>query len=228
MRHYFLTDIKVYRQKMNRETKSHISKETIIAVAVPEFSERGYKEASLNRICINGRISKGKLYHHFKNKDELYLSVVEESYKKLTEHLLDFKIKFHKNIEDVFMDLYKWWQAFWKMYPLYIGIFIDSRRNPPFWLREQLVEMRRDTFIKPLKLMVRDIVLYYYPEDIKLQSILVGLFITLLDYTSTVGLSKIDIYDSSTSYLDAQVPLFKRLLLTVLYGAGDDRAKELY
>lgn len=213
---------------MNRETKSRISKESIIKVAIPEFSEKGYKDASLNRICRIGNISKGRLYHHFENKDELYLAVVEESYRKLTEYILDFKIKFHKNIEDVLMDLFYWWQSFWKMYPSYTGIFIDSRRNPPFWLREELVSMRRDTFIKPLKLTVRDIVLYYYPDDVKLQSILVGLFITLIDYTSTVGLSKIDIYDTSTSFFGSQAMLFKRLLMTMLYGAGDDRAKELY
>ena len=97
---------------MNRGTKSRISKETIIKAAIPEFSEKGYKDASLNRICRIGNISKGRLYHHFENKDELYLAVVEESYRKLTEHILDFKIKFHKNIEDVLTDLFYWWQSF--------------------------------------------------------------------------------------------------------------------
>lgn len=213
---------------MNRETKSDISKKTIISVAVPEFSHKGYKEASLNRICKNGNISKGRLYHHFKDKDELYLACVEHGYNMLTEHLNEFEIKYKNDIEDVFMDLYRWWQMFWHRHPSCSGIFIDSRRNPPYHLREATVALRRETFIKPLKMILRDIVVYYYPNDAKKQAALSGIFVTLIDYTATVGLSKIDIFDSSASFFKSQETLFNRMLLTMIYGIDSEKVVALY
>ena len=49
----------------------------LLDAALSEFCERGYENASINRILAASRMSKGQLYHHFKSKEGLYLALVE-------------------------------------------------------------------------------------------------------------------------------------------------------
>lgn len=48
------------------------NRDNILNVALKEFLMKGYENSSINSICQKAGISKGGIYHHFKNKDELY------------------------------------------------------------------------------------------------------------------------------------------------------------
>ena len=58
---------------MKREEKNLQSRQRILEGALKEFSAKSYAEASLNNICNDNDISKGIIYHYFKDKDQLYL-----------------------------------------------------------------------------------------------------------------------------------------------------------
>lgn len=45
----------------------------ILNAALKEFAQKGYKDASTNEIVKTAGISKGLLFHYFKNKKELFL-----------------------------------------------------------------------------------------------------------------------------------------------------------
>ena len=62
---------------MKREERNQISRQRILESAAKEFAEKGYGLSSINVICAEGDISKGILYHYFKDKDELYLTCVQ-------------------------------------------------------------------------------------------------------------------------------------------------------
>lgn len=47
--------------------------ERILNAALKEFAQKGYENASTNEIVKSAGISKGLLFHYFKNKKELYL-----------------------------------------------------------------------------------------------------------------------------------------------------------
>jgi len=47
-------------------------KEKIINAAIVEFSQNGYEKASTNAIVKRAGVSKGLIYHYFKNKQALY------------------------------------------------------------------------------------------------------------------------------------------------------------
>jgi AcrR family transcriptional regulator len=47
-------------------------KEKIINAAIVEFSQNGYEKASTNAIVKRAGVSKGLIYHYFKNKQTLY------------------------------------------------------------------------------------------------------------------------------------------------------------
>ena len=53
---------------MKREEKNQISRQRILESAAKEFAEKGYGLSSINVICAEGDISKGILYHYFKDK----------------------------------------------------------------------------------------------------------------------------------------------------------------
>ncbi len=63
----------------------------IVEAAVAEFLEKGYDGASMEAIAKRAGISKGGLYHHFRNKDEVlvfanqvFMEPVEELMRQLT------------------------------------------------------------------------------------------------------------------------------------------------
>ncbi len=58
-----------------REPFQH--REALLAASVEAFVDRGFDGASLNAILAAAGMSKGQFYHHFRDKDELYLGVVE-------------------------------------------------------------------------------------------------------------------------------------------------------
>ncbi len=57
---------------------SMATREKILMAAFDEIYQRGFQAASLNNILKNTNITKGALYHHFKNKLELGYAVVDE------------------------------------------------------------------------------------------------------------------------------------------------------
>ena len=52
--------------------------------ALEDFSQEGYEGASLSTVFVEKGISKEIVYHHFKDKDMLYLLCVEECFRSLT------------------------------------------------------------------------------------------------------------------------------------------------
>lgn len=61
-------------------------RDPLIAAAIDEFAARGYEKASLNRILTAAGMSKGQFYHHFENKEALYMGLVERMIARKREH----------------------------------------------------------------------------------------------------------------------------------------------
>ena len=61
---------------MTQEERNIKSKTEIITATIEEFAEHGFENALLNRICRDNNISKGKIYHYFHSKEELFCECV--------------------------------------------------------------------------------------------------------------------------------------------------------
>ena len=57
------------------------TRSNILMVAATNFHQKGFKGTSLSEILQQADISKGALYHHFTNKQELLYAVIDEVYK---------------------------------------------------------------------------------------------------------------------------------------------------
>ena len=60
----------------------------ILAVGLRLFSALPYEEVSIDRIAEEAGISKGLLYHYFRNKKELFAAVIQEAAGQLLEAIL--------------------------------------------------------------------------------------------------------------------------------------------
>ena len=128
---------------MKREEKNALSRQRILDAALKEFSEKGYSGASLNTACAENNISKGIVYHYFKDKDELYLLCVAECFEALTENMKTIQENKSATIEQLLSDYFDARLRFFAENPLYLGIFLDVVLNPPTNLTAQLAKTRR-------------------------------------------------------------------------------------
>ncbi|PIA78449.1 TetR family transcriptional regulator [Gaetbulibacter sp. 4G1] len=59
-------------------------KEQIIEIATKLFSENGFENTPISKICEESNVSKGLVFHHFKSKDEL----LREIFSSTTETII--------------------------------------------------------------------------------------------------------------------------------------------
>ncbi|MFZ6005650.1 MAG: TetR family transcriptional regulator [Actinomycetota bacterium] len=67
-----------------RHERADATRQSLIAAARVLFGERGYQGTSVDEVVRAAGVTKGALYHHFRDKDELFRSVVEEVKRDVT------------------------------------------------------------------------------------------------------------------------------------------------
>lgn len=122
---------------MKQKEKSQLSKDKILKAAILEFGTKTYENASLNSICSDHNISKGLIYHYFKNKDELYLSCVGACFGAFTSHLKSGQ----GNFSDIQADIQAYLNLrhdFFQENPNYSNIFFNAVLQPPSHLVDSI------------------------------------------------------------------------------------------
>ena len=79
--------------------KDHSLDSKIIDAAKSEFLLHGFRNASLHKICQNAEITTGALYTRYKNKDALFLSLVQNFISEVSQNL--------GPIRDLYMEVQK-------------------------------------------------------------------------------------------------------------------------
>lgn len=116
---------------MKRTEKNLQTRQKIVDSALREFSEKQYGEASLNTICSEGNLSKGIIYHYFKDKEELYLLCVKECFDALTAYISGVVPIENVPIERALASYFDARIAFFEEHPLYFGVFCSAVIHPP-------------------------------------------------------------------------------------------------
>lgn len=133
---------------MKREEKNMLSRQKIIENATKEFSQQGYGLSSVNTICSTGKISKGILYHYFKDKDQIYLTCIKECFDNLTNYLKENTSLDTNNVKECFQTYFDVRYMFFKQNPLYQRLFSEAVISPPPHLQNDIKEIKKefDTF----------------------------------------------------------------------------------
>ena len=128
---------------MNREEKNALSRQRILEAALEEFSQKGYEAASLSNVCAEKGISKGIIYHHFKDKDALYLLCVEDCFDRVCAYLREAAGKLSGTEEEKLAAYFDARLRFFALQPVYLGIFAEAAFNPPPALAEEIARRRQ-------------------------------------------------------------------------------------
>lgn len=126
---------------MKREEKNKQSKDKILHYALIEFAQNGYGQGSLNAICQAGDISKGVMYHHFSDKDDIYLGCVRKCFDALTASL---KEQMEQVVDAQLSDYFAARRQFFSLHPLYQQLFFDAVITPPQHLEERIKAIKEN------------------------------------------------------------------------------------
>lgn len=133
-------------------------KEKLLEVAIDEFTIRKYEDASLNNIIKNAGVSKGTFYYHFKDKQDLYLYLLESGVKLkwefLQSHIKEFtKDSSDKDIFDTFKIQARIGVEFAKSYPKYYRLgmmFIREKGNKIYEIGKILLGSNTESLLEEM------------------------------------------------------------------------------
>ncbi len=81
-------------------------RERILVAALKEFAARGFEAASTNAIADAAGVAKGLVFHHFGNKEGLFVAVAEDAILRTTEAI--YGDASHPLPSDLFERLHLW------------------------------------------------------------------------------------------------------------------------
>lgn len=128
--------------KMKQNEKSTLSMEKIISGAIKEFGSNCFDNASINSICSENEISKGLIYHYFKNKDELYLICLKRCLDAMNESI--FPDLEGVGFEQYMSGYFEQRTRFFKENEYFRNIFFSAILQPPKHLVNQIQEVQQE------------------------------------------------------------------------------------
>lgn len=72
---------------MKKEEATYKTTAALLTIARNHFTEYGYFDVSLENIAKEGNVTRGAVYHHFKNKQGLFTAVLEIVQKDVAEQI---------------------------------------------------------------------------------------------------------------------------------------------
>ena len=92
--------------------KGEKSIEFITQCAIDEIAENG-KKTTLNSICTKYNISKGRMYHFFSSKEDLYYNCFKYSIDRITNRINKFEIDedatLERNLHNYYLEIINHW-----------------------------------------------------------------------------------------------------------------------
>jgi AcrR family transcriptional regulator len=121
-------------------------KEKIVDAALATFSKYGYDRTRMEDIAEAAKVSKGRLYLYFKNKEELFYAISERNITELKEQLSTLFTKKEDFISSAenFYENFRSNKTTTDLEKVFFEIIAESSRNPK--LRKMLYEQRIKIF----------------------------------------------------------------------------------
>ncbi|HJB74594.1 MAG TPA: TetR/AcrR family transcriptional regulator [Candidatus Eubacterium faecale] len=114
---------------MKREEKNKKSTTEIITAAIRLYAKAGNTNISLNELCRENKISKGKFYHYFSSKDDLFMVTVSYIVDDMCQDINSFYTDRNKSLEDNLKGYYAARVKYWLSHPDHFVIIYNLRSN---------------------------------------------------------------------------------------------------
>jgi TetR/AcrR family transcriptional regulator, repressor for uid operon len=131
--------------KVSTQYKTDV-KEKIVDAALVTFSKYGYDRTRMEDVAEAAKVSKGRLYLYFKNKEELFYAISERNITELKEQLSTLFTKKEDFISSAenFYENFRSNKTTIDLEKVFFEIIAESSRNPK--LRKMLYEQRIKIF----------------------------------------------------------------------------------
>ena len=204
---------------MKRDEKNMLTRRKILDGAFREFGEKSFGDASLNAICSDALLSKGIIYHYFKDKDELYLACVKECFDALTEFLGALAQMDALPIEQALSRYFDARTAFFAEHPLYLGIFCSAVMNPPVHLSPAIKESTAGFDVQTISILTALVQTVKLRPDVTTEEV-VEIFREYQDFVN----ARFQMKASGASALREHELRCRRSLQVLLYGVVEREA----
>ena len=132
-------------EPLTPERRRQQTRDYLLTAAAQVFADRGFHGATLDEVASVAGFTKGAVYSNFKNKDDLFIALLEDRYSSgsdsLRAFLADTQLP-HVGADFVGLitdELDDTTSEFWG--PLYLEFVVYAMRNPS--AREKLAELER-------------------------------------------------------------------------------------
>jgi AcrR family transcriptional regulator len=157
----------------------------IINAALKVFSKTTYKKASTDDIVVEAEISKGSLFHYFKNKKNLYLYLynyttdvmLKEYYTKVNLEERDVFERL-KNLVTIKMELLS-------KYPDAFNFLVSAMQEDDYNLKDNIQSKNEDMIAKNFKLLLSNIDKGRFRDDIDADTAIEMIMLTFDGYANS-------------------------------------------
>lgn len=162
------------------ENLSEEKRNRIIDVCIEEFAEHGYKKGSTNEITKKAGISKGILFHYFKNKKNLYLYIVDHVMNNFSKTLFN-QIE-NMNSDDIFNVIKNVTLMKMKVFsqsPIVYEFMVNAFLSPPEEIEEDIKNRYFQIYNESFRILIQKLDTTNLKKDINEKKAIELLFIAL-------------------------------------------------
>ena len=113
-------------------------KKKILDACIYEFADKGYDQASTNSIIKKAGISKGILFHYFKNKKSLFYYILDYCIREMIEEYKKYPLTETKDIFQRISELGVIKLKIAHKYPYIVKLFMESLQKAPQDMRSEI------------------------------------------------------------------------------------------
>src|SRR5713101_4637376 len=88
----FLDNMDSGEIKTRKAEQSEATRAALVQAARELFGERGYDNTATEEIVQHARVTRGALYHHFRDKADIFRAVYEEIQKEIIARILEASV----------------------------------------------------------------------------------------------------------------------------------------
>lgn len=149
-------------KELTRREREHLSrKREILEAAQKVFAQKGFHQATIDEIAKEAELAKGTIYLYFKNKRELFYSLVEEKTEYLM-NLLQKEVKREENAVEKLSAIIRHQLEFYEANRDFFKIITSESSRFELGLKDELRKRIMDRYLKYI-----DIVSQIIEEGIK-------------------------------------------------------------
>jgi len=124
--------------------KSDITKAKILTAAESAFAEKGYYGARVDEIAEMATVNKRMIYAHYENKENLYLAVLDEVYRRMAEEEKSL-INRHMDCVEAVNKIIEHYFKFLSLNPSFVKIVMWENLNEAAYFKKSNARFMKTT-----------------------------------------------------------------------------------